>query len=73
MNVQVLSWSGQAPIIRILWTEWPKEQSFTPQSSGGREVHNEDGGRAAVWQEPVSWFVVGCVLIVSSRGRKQER
>lgn len=41
-----------------------KQQIFIPPSSGSWEVQDQGGHRSDAWQERVSWFADGCLLVL---------
>lgn len=47
-----------------------KQKKYISQSSGGWEVQDQGTGKFSVWWEPDFWFRDGCLLALTSQGRR---
>ena len=64
--------SGEPKVGQCHGRNSPHQPLFS-HSSAGWEVQDQSTRRFGVWQSPVSWFIVGCLLTVSLQSRKSER
>ena len=53
-------------------TAWLTQQNCVFHSSESWDVQDQSTGKFSVWRGLASWFIDGCRLAVSSRGRRGE-